>query len=381
VTSESLKRLTDDGDILNDITHMKAALNLARRGLGNVWPNPAVGCVIVKNMRVVGRGWTKPGGRPHAETEALDHARELAIGATAYITLEPCNHHGKTPPCTDALIAAGVKRVVIASKDPDERVAGAGISRLESAGITVDVGVEQSEADDVNQGFFLKTECFRPRITLKIATTLDGKIASRTGVSKWITGDLARRKAHGIRAKHDAILIGSGTAIMDNPSLTCRLSGLNNERRIRIVLDGRLRLPMDGTLIKTAKSVPVMLFTSSGDDEKRKMIADIKDNGVSVHLVSQDENGLDIIKILNQIASMGLTRILVEGGGAVAKSFIKLDLVDEIAWFRAPTVFGNDGVPAIEELGLDKVSEMLTFSRQSHTILGEDTLEILYRER
>jgi diaminohydroxyphosphoribosylaminopyrimidine deaminase/5-amino-6-(5-phosphoribosylamino)uracil reductase len=271
--------------------------------------------------------------------------------------------------------------VVIATEDPDKRVNGKGVVRLESAGIAVEVGVGKQEADDLNRGFFLKTRSFRPHVTLKIATTLDGKIASRTGESKWITGDLARRKAHGLRAIHDAVLIGSGTALADNPSLTCRLPGLTNERRIRIILDGRLRLPMDGKLSKTAKCIPVMLFTSAGDGIKQKKIERMKSMGISVIVMPQDDNGLDITKVLNRVAFEGITRLLVEGGGAITKSLIKSDLVDEIAWFRSPAVLGNDGIPVVGELSLDKLTEMLTFSRHSLTTLGEDYLEILSRKR
>jgi diaminohydroxyphosphoribosylaminopyrimidine deaminase / 5-amino-6-(5-phosphoribosylamino)uracil reductase len=365
----------------DDTNHMKAALNLARRGLGNVWPNPAVGCVITNNNRVVGRGWTMPGGRPHAETEALRRAGKQAKGATAYVTLEPCNHHGQTPPCSEALIEAGIKRVVVATQDPDKRVAGTGLTRLKAAGIQVEFGAAKSEADQVNQGFFSKVELSKPRVTLKIATTLDGKIATRSGESQWITGKSARRMAHKLRATHDAIMIGSGTALADNPALTCRIEGMENERRPRIVLDGRLRLPLESNLAQTAKDVPVIVFTLAGDAEKQKKIKQLQELGISVIVISSEKNGLNITEVVQELGSKGITRLFVEGGGTLAASIMSADLVDEIAWFRAPSVIGNDGISAIEGLGLDKLAEMPSFSRKSITALGEDCLEILSRKR
>ncbi len=366
---------------IDNTNHMKAALNLARRGLGDVWPNPAVGCIIVKNNRVVGRGWTMPGGRPHAETEALRRAGDLAKGAMAFVTLEPCNHHGQTPPCTEALINAGISKVVVATQDPDNRVAGTGITRLKNAGIDIEFGTLKSKADQLNEGFFSRIELSRPHITLKIATTLDGKIATLSGESKWITGELARRQAHKLRGTHDAVMIGSGTAVADNPALTCRLPGFTNERRLRIVLDGRLRLPVDGILATTAKDVPVLVFTLPGDDEKHNKIERLQELGVSIIIAPKQFERLDIQKVVRELASRGITRLFVEGGGALAASLMSADLVDDIAWFRAPTVIGNDGISAIEGLGLDKLAEMPTFSRQSLTQLGEDCLEILSRKR
>lgn len=369
------------GASINDINHMKAALNLARRGLGNVWPNPAVGCVITKDEKVVGRGWTLPGGRPHAETEALQRAGNQANGGTAYVTLEPCNHEGQTPPCSEALIDAGLKRVVIATQDPDKRVAGTGIARLKNAGIEVEFGIEKTEADLINRGFFSRIENARPYITLKIATTLDGKIATQSGESQWITGDFARRASHKLRATHDAVMIGSGTALADDPTLTCRLPGISNERRTRIVLDGRLRMPLDSNLAATSDEAPVLIFTLPGDDEKQEKIYVMKKRGISITLLPSDNAHLDVKKVVNELASRGITRLFVEGGGTLAASLMTADLVDDIAWFRAPSVIGNDGISAIEGLGLDKLTEMPTFSRKSLTQLGEDCLEILSRKR
>lgn len=374
-TDSSASLATDD-----HTNHMKAALNLAQRGLGNVWPNPAVGCVIVKNGRVVGRGWTQPTGRPHAETEALSRVGELAQGATAYVTLEPCNHLGQTPPCTEALIKAGIKKVIIPTQDPDIRVAGTGISRLKEAGIEVEFGICQPEADQLNRGFFSRVELSRPMFTLKIATTLDGKIATQSGESQWITGEMARRTAHRLRASHDAVMIGSGTALADNPALTCRLPGISNERRQRIVLDGRLRLPMESNLVATADKVPVTIFTLPGDKKKQERINLFENHGLTVQVASEEAAQLDLGWVAEKLARSGLTRVFVEGGGTLAAALLKANLIDEVAWFRAPSVIGNDGLSAIDGLKLDKLAEMPTFTRKSLTQLGEDSLEILIRK-
>src|SRR6266705_1008472 len=215
---------------------MRAALALARRGLGRVWPNPAVGCAIVKDGRVVGRGWTQPGGRPHAETEALARAGGAAHGATAYVTLEPCCHSGRTPPCADALVVAALE-------DPDPRVVGGGLARLRAAGIAVEAGLCAAEAAEINAGFFQRVRLGRPLVTLKLATSLDGRIATASGESRWITGPAARERAHLLRVTHDAILVGTDTVLADNPQLTCRLPGLGHRSPVRIAIDRELRIP------------------------------------------------------------------------------------------------------------------------------------------
>ncbi len=362
--------------------HMKAALNVARRGLGNVWPNPAVGCVIVKDNRVVGRGWTLPGGRPHAETEAIRRAgRENTLGSTVFVTLEPCDHHGQTPPCTEALIDAGVKKVIIATLDPDKRVAGRGMKRLQEAGISVKVGVAKKEADRINKGFFSTVMASKPLVTLKLATTLDGKIATQSGESKWITQAHARRLVHKLRACNDAVMIGSGTALADDPLLTARLSGLMSRHKVRIVLDGRLRIPIDGKLAQTAREVPVLIFTIAGNSEKNKKIKKLERLGVELVIFKNMEMLLDIKNVISEISSRGITRLLIEGGGLVAASAMIADLVDEIAWFRAPTIMGNDGLPAIGELGVSKLEKITQFSRESFVDLVDDSLEILVRNK
>src|SRR3984893_7773307 len=238
-----------------DLAAMRAALALAHRGLGTVWPNPSVGCVIVKDGRVVGRGSTQPRGRPHGETEALARAGAAARGATAYVTLEPCSYWGKTPPCADALIAAGLRRVVVALEDPDPRVAGAGIARLRAGGIGVEIGLGAAEAAEINAGFLQRVRLGRPLVTLKLATSLDGRIATAAGESRWITGPLARERGHLLRATHDAILVGTATVLADDPQLTCRLPGLVDRSPVRIVIDRQLRIPPSVRLIAEARQV------------------------------------------------------------------------------------------------------------------------------
>src|SRR5258708_1001212 len=251
-------------------THMLHALRLAARGLGQVAPNPAVGCVIVKDEKIVGRGWTQPGGRPHAETEALARAGEAARAATAYVTLEPCAHWGRTPPCADALVEAGIARAVIAIKDPDPRVSGAGIARLQQGGVAVVLGCLAAEAAELNAGFLMRINAGRPLVTLKLASTLDGRIATHGGESQWITGEVARAWAHGMRRTHDAVMVGSTTATMDDPGLTCRLPGLETSPPLRIVLDGRLQTPLTAQVVRSAREVPTLLITRADTDPVRR---------------------------------------------------------------------------------------------------------------
>ncbi|MDR3500391.1 MAG: bifunctional diaminohydroxyphosphoribosylaminopyrimidine deaminase/5-amino-6-(5-phosphoribosylamino)uracil reductase RibD [Parvibaculum sp.] len=357
-----------------DIEFMKMALALAARGLGNVAPNPAVGCVIVKNGIVVGRGWTQAGGRPHAETEALKRAGAAARGATAYVTLEPCAHHGKTPPCAEALIAAGVARVVGAVSDPDPRVAGRGFAMLDKAGIAVEEGVCEAEARRLNEGFFLKVLHERPLVTLKVASSADGRIATHAGQSQWITGELARARGQLLRATHDAIMVGSATAIVDDPRLTCRLPGLEGRSPIRIVADGRLRLPLTSKLVQEARDVPVWILTlAEGGDASRR--AAFRDCGVELIDIPAGSDGfMDMVAALKQIAQRGVTRLLVEGGARLAASLMRARLVDRVEWFRSSIVIGGDGTPAIAALGVDTLAKAPALQLRETLVLGDDTL-------
>ncbi len=356
---------------------MRAAIGLASRGLGSVAPNPAVGCVIVRDSRVVGRGFTQPGGRPHAETEALREAGDLARGATAYVSLEPCSHHGKTPPCADALIAAGVTRVVVATTDPDPRVSGEGVARLRAAGIDVAERVCEAEAKTINEGFFRRIADGRPMVTLKLATSLDGMIGAFGGDSRWITGDAARRAGHLLRARHDVVLTGIGTVLADDPMMDCRIEGLGNRSPIRVVADSSLRTPLDSRLVQTARDVPLWLVTT--EQAAASLGERYTDLGAQVLAVPTADGGLDMRAVLALLAARGATRVLAESGRAVAGSLLRADLVDRIAWFRAAAVIGGDGVTAIQSLGVVKVAAMPRFMPDTQVRLGQDVLETYRR--
>ena len=355
---------------MDDEQHMRAALALARRGLGATWPNPAVGCVLVRDGRVVGRGTTAPGGRPHAEAVALAMAGEAARGATAYVTLEPCSHHGHTPPCADALIAAGVSRVVVAGGDPDPRVDGAGIARLRAADVQVQTGVLAGAADSQQAGFLLRVREGRPMVTLKLAATLDGRIATRTGESQWITGTPARRAAHALRGRHDAVMAGVGTVLADDPDLTCRIPGFRRTPQVRVVLDSTLRTPLTARLVATAADAPTWIIHGSSAEAGRKQA--LEQAGVRLFATAAPE--VDLPTALRLLGGAGLTRILAEGGAGVAASLLAAGLADRIAWFHAPAVIGGDGLAAVQPFGVSGLDGMPRFSRTGSRILGDDML-------
>jgi diaminohydroxyphosphoribosylaminopyrimidine deaminase / 5-amino-6-(5-phosphoribosylamino)uracil reductase len=370
-----------------DLAHMQAALGLARRGLGRTWPNPTVGCVIVRPGTapaggpdiVLGRGWTRPGGRPHAETEALGQASDAARGATAYVSLEPCSHHGRTPPCADALIDAGIARCVVATGDPDPRVSGAGIERLIETGIDTAVGLCRPEADELNAGFFTRVRHGRPLVTLKLATTLDGRIATHTGESRWITGEAARARTHLMRAQHDAIMVGAATAFADDPQLTVRLPGLEERSPVRIIMDAHLRLPLTAQVVAGARDVPTWIFVQDGADPLRRQA--FEDCGVEILEAPLDAAGnLSASAALQVLGERGLTRLLVEGGSRLAAALLRDDLVDRIAWFRAARIMGGDGIPAAVPFGVDRLEQTPAFVPLGMARVGDDILET-YRRR
>ena len=362
------------------------AIALARRGLGSVWPNPAVGCVLVRDDVVLGRGWTQPGGRPHAETEAIGRVEcayktePSCSGATAYVSLEPCAHHGRTPPCADALVDSGVARVVIGLRDPDPRTDGGGMERLRQAGIEVVTGVCAAEAAEVAAGFVMRITKSRPMVTLKIATTLDGRIATRTGHSQWITGEISRAFAHGLRADHDAILVGAGTAAADNPSLGCRLPGLADRSPVRVIIDGSAPLPLGHDLIAGASSTPSWVLAPPGRAAARR--GEYEGSGVEVMEVAAEDGVVDSVDFregLRVLAGRGITRLLVEGGGRAAGSLLRLGLVDRIVWFRASRIIGGDGLPAAAGFGVDTLDQAPGFIRLSTRASGDDVMEVYTR--
>jgi len=361
------------GDRRLEINAMRAALALARRGLGAVWPNPSVGCVIVNDGRVVGRGWTQPGGRPHGETEALRRAGEAARGAVAHVSLEPCCHWGQTPPCVDALIAAGVRRVVVALEDPDPRVAGEGLRRLRAAGLDVEVGLCTEEAAEVNAGFLSRLRLGRPLVTFKLATSLDGRIAVATGESQWITGPPARDRAHALRASHDAIMVGTGTVVADDPQLTCRLPGLGHRSPVRVVIDRHLRISPASRIIADAPRVPTWVLTlRSADPGRRAMFLA---NRVTLIDVDDDGEGqIDLAAALGALGERGITRLLVEGGARLAAAFFRARLIDRLVWVHAPLVIGGDGIPAIAGFDLAALADGRAFERLSTETIGDDVL-------
>lgn len=347
------------------------ALALGRRGLGQCWPNPAVGCVIVAEGRVVGRGWTAPGGRPHAETRALDQAGDLARGATAYVSLEPCAHQGQTPPCCDALIAAGIARVVAPLEDSDARVAGQGFARLRAAGVDVSTGLLAAEAARDHAGFFLRTEQGRPLVTLKLAASFDGRIATATGDSKWITGPQARRMVHAMRARHDAVMVGAGTARADDPGLTVRDLGVGRQP-VRVVVSRRLDIPLLGQLARTARDVPLWLCCGADADIERRKAWE----GIGARLLPCAVRGvqLDARDVLQQLGGAGLTRVFCEGGSALSASLLAADLVDDLLGFGAGVVIGAEGLPAIGALGLDHLANAPRFTLMETRRVGDDVL-------
>ncbi|WP_412550635.1 bifunctional diaminohydroxyphosphoribosylaminopyrimidine deaminase/5-amino-6-(5-phosphoribosylamino)uracil reductase RibD [Shimia sp. MIT910701] len=361
---------------MTDRRYMALALSLGRRGQGVCWPNPAVGCVIVKDGRVVGRGWTQPGGRPHAEPVALAQAGAAARGATAYVTLEPCAHHGQTPPCAEALIAAQVARVVVAVEDSDARVSGRGLAMLREAGIEVTTGVLADEAARDLQGFFLKTDLGRPFLTLKLATTLDGRIATATGESRWITGPESRRAVHGMRLRHDAVMVGGGTARADDPSLTVRDFG-EVAQPVRVVVSRRLDLPLMSVLAQTAKDVPVWII--HGRDADASLQQTWRDLGATLLPCPLEGVHLSAKGVLEALGKQGLTRVFCEGGGALAASLLAADMVDELITFSAGVVIGAEGHPAIGAMGLARLGEAPRFDLVSHQRMGQDVMSVWHR--
>ena len=350
---------------------MSLALMLGRQGQGRTWPNPSVGCVIVKDGRIVGRARTADGGRPHAETQALVQAGDAARGATVYVSLEPCAHHGETPPCADALASAGVARVVAPMADSDARVAGQGFAILQAAGIDVTTGVLADQAARDLDGFFMRTDQGRPHLTLKLASSFDGRIATATGQSQWITGADARRHVHGLRARHDAVMVGAGTARADDPSLTVRDLGITRQP-VRVVVSRRLDLPMMSKLARTARETP--LWLCHGADADPALIDAWQGIGAELVPCALTGRQLDVRSVLQELGARGLTRVFCEGGGGLAASLLAADLVDELIGYTAGLAIGAEGLPAIGAMGLSTLDEGPRFRLVEHRAIGNDIL-------
>jgi diaminohydroxyphosphoribosylaminopyrimidine deaminase/5-amino-6-(5-phosphoribosylamino)uracil reductase len=359
-----------------DHRFMQLALALGRRGLGRTWPNPAVGAVVVKDGVILGRGWTQPGGRPHAETEALKRAGKEAKGATLYVTLEPCSHQGKTPPCVDAIIRSGIARVVSALEDPNPEVAGQGYAKLRERGIAVETGLGSGEAAHQHAGHIRRMKEGRPQVLLKLAASADGKAGLPGRKPAAITGEAARTRVHQMRAEADAILVGIGTVFSDDPHLTCRLPGMIEWSPVRVILDARLRMPLATSLVGTSRDTPTWVFASSAASPVAEDI--LKSKGVEVFRVDGKDGRLDLKAVVEALAGRGITRLMVEGGPTVAAAFVKADLVDEAALFRSPNPLG-DGIDALEGMPLTALTKSPKLKPVASEAIGGDTLDLFER--
>ncbi len=363
-----------------DQRFMQLALSLGRRGQGRTWPNPAVGAVVVKDGVIVGRGWTQPGGRPHAEREALARAGEAARGAALYVTLEPCSHFGKSPPCADAVIASGIVRVVSAIEDPNPEVAGQGHAKLRAAGIAVDIGPGAVEAAHDHAGHFQRVRDKRPHVILKLAVSPDDKIAAAGHTPVAITGEAAKARVHLLRAQCDAILVGIGTVLSDDPVLTCRLPGMEPRSPVRVVLDRALRIPGTSKLVHSARETPLWVMTSNLSEAPAAMkLGAAGAQVIRVPISTSPPPGLDLAAVLHALAGMGITRLLVEGGARVASSFVAAGLVDEVWLLRGAHPVGADGVPALEALPLTAITRSPAFKLRASETLQSDTMTIYER--
>ncbi|WP_286298033.1 bifunctional diaminohydroxyphosphoribosylaminopyrimidine deaminase/5-amino-6-(5-phosphoribosylamino)uracil reductase RibD [Aminobacter sp. SS-2016] len=370
--------MSASGQDRTDRRFMAAAIRLSRKHLGLTSTNPAVGTLIVRDDGngpvIVGRGVTAIGGRPHAEAEALAEAGELARGATAYVTLEPCAHHGRTPPCANALVTSGISRVVGAASDPDPRVSGKGYAILRSAGIEVKEGVLAREAADQLAGYMNRSMRKRPEVILKLALSADGMIGRRGEGQIGITGEIARRQVHVMRAECEAILIGIGTAIADDPELTVRLPGLRSRSPARIVLDRLIRLPATSKLARSASDVPVIVAACSESHAANR--AELERAGVKFLATETYDGRVALPELLEDLGNQGMSRIIVEGGADTARAFLDEGLVDRIALFYGPEAIGADGIAA--PIGRDHIPAEFTLVREAR--YGEDSFAEWIRE-
>ncbi|MDW8290981.1 MAG: bifunctional diaminohydroxyphosphoribosylaminopyrimidine deaminase/5-amino-6-(5-phosphoribosylamino)uracil reductase RibD [Armatimonadota bacterium] len=354
---------------------MRRALTLAKRGF--TAPNPMVGAVLVKDGRIVGEGYHRRAGMPHAEVEALRRAGEQARGATLYVNLEPCSHWGRTPPCADAIIEAGVRCVYAAMQDPNPLVAGKGFARLHEAGVEVHVGVLEEQARQLNEIFVKYHATGMPFVTAKVAMSLDGKIATRTGDSKWITEEPARRAAHRLRARHDAVMAGIGTVLQDDPLLTVRLPRIREPlQRLRVVVDSRLRCPEEAQVLRVEEAPTLIATTEAAPLDK---VARLRERGVEVEVLPAGEGGVDLYALMQALARRGVTGVLCEGGGTLLASLFAQKLVDKVVFFYAPRILGGREAPtAVEGIGFLRVEESLWLERVQWRRVGRDLMMQAY---
>lgn len=355
-----------------DGMYMRRALALAERGKGFVNPNPLVGAVVVKEGRVIGEGWHERCGGLHAERNALKNCTESPVGATIYVTLEPCCHYGKTPPCTDALIEAGIARVVVGLKDPNPLVAGKGLKLLQDAGMDVVTGVEEEAAREQNRMFLKYIASKIPWVVMKTAMTLDGKIAAATGDSRWVTGEMARQYVQWMRAEYMAVMVGIGTAKADNPMLNCRLDG-EHRQPVRVVVDSRAEIACDSSLIRTAGVYrTIVAHTCQADD---KVLDRLVAAGAETLLCESKGGRVDVADLLRLLGHNGIDSVLLEGGGELNYAFVEESAVDEVCAFVAPKIIGGrDAKTPVEGLGFGLMSEALPLRRVSVEMVGEDVL-------
>ena len=355
---------------LTDEEYMQMALTLAENARGRTSPNPMVGAVIVREDRVIAVGWHRKAGTPHAEIHALNMAGELAKGATLYVTLEPCNHYGRTGPCSKAIIASGISRVVVAAEDPNPKVSGGGISELRKAGIDVTCGVLRDEAVRQNEAFIKWITTGTPFVRLKMAMTLDGKIATCSGESQWITNESSREEGHRLRDESDAILVGIGTVLKDNPSLTARLRNTFTKNPIRVVLDSGARTPLNAKVICDGESRTIIAVSKAADEERKKAL---ERAGAEILVVGDEE--VDIKALLHALGEREITSLLVEGGGRVNYSFLRERLADKVYAFFAPIIVGgHDALTAVEGEGISRLSEAVRLHDIDMKMIDGDAL-------
>lgn len=354
---------------MDEIAYMRLAIQLARQGCGWVNPNPMVGAVIVKNGRIIGQGYHKKYGELHAERNALLNCQTSTTGATLYVTLEPCCHHGRTPPCTEAIIESGISRVVVGSSDPNPMVAGKGIAILRSYGIEVMENVAKDECDSLNKSFFHYIQNITPYVVMKYAMTMDGKIATRTGKSQWITGSAARQRVHEDRHRYSAIMVGTGTVLADNPMLTCRLE--NGRNPLRIICDTSLRTPLQAKVVTTADIVPTLIATAITDTNRHQPYLEA---GCEVMVIPQKDNHIDLNNLMQRLGEKQIDSLLLEGGGTLNWSALQSGIVNKVQAYIAPKLFGGSGKTPVEGLGIDHPEGAFLLSKPVITQVGEDIL-------